>query len=154
GGIQSSGGITFSSNRGITLGASGGTFNTTTSNNIQLTNVVTGAGGLTKTGPATLIVDGAHTYSGTTTVNAGTIQLSSSSNRLPTSTALSLTVSGATFDLNAKDQTVGSLAGVSGTIVDNSNNGSTSTLTCGGDNSSTSYAGLLKNSGTSSAKLN
>ena len=56
--------------------------------------------------------------------------------RLPSTTALSLTNSGATLDLSANAQTVGSLAGAVGTSV--LNGGS---FTAGGDGSSTAFGG-------------
>ena len=65
-----------------------------------------------------------------------------SGGRLPSNTAVSLTNSGATLDLSAAVQTVGSLAGVAGTSV--INDGS---LTAGGDGSSTTFAGSLSGTG-------
>ncbi|MCP9751955.1 hypothetical protein [Ferruginibacter sp. HRS2-29] len=73
GGILASGGaINFSSNRGITLGASGGLFDAT-GGTITLTNIVTGSGSLTATA-GTVLLATAHTYTGNTIVNAGTLQ--------------------------------------------------------------------------------
>lgn len=70
--------IDFSSNRGITLGLSGGTFSPASSQSITLTNVVTGSGRLAMSGSGTLIMAGAHTYTGNTTINSGTIRLNAS----------------------------------------------------------------------------
>ena len=62
---------------------------------------------------------------------------------LPTGTAVSITGSGATFDLGNISQTIGSLAGVEGSNVNLENN----ILTTGGDNTSTTFAGVITGSG-------
>ena len=69
-----------------------------------------------KSGSGTLRLGGTNTYTGTTTVVDGTLQIDASSNRLPIATAMVLgggTTSG-TFDLNGFSQEVSSLT-VSGT---------------------------------------
>ena len=93
---------------------------------------------LTKSGAGTLTLSGNNTYSGATTVSAGTLQAASA-------TALSansdFTV-GSTLDLNGFSNSIGSLAG-SGTIT---NSGAApATLSAGGDNTSTTFSGVLQN---------
>jgi autotransporter-associated beta strand protein len=111
-------------------------------------------GGIVGTGPLTLTNNGpndglelsaVNTYTGATTVASGVHRVLFSANgAVPTGSAL--TVNGvARF---AQSSTVGSLAG-SGTILV----GSGQTLTVGGDNSSTDFAGSLSFSGTSDAAL-
>jgi autotransporter-associated beta strand protein len=73
--LTSAASTTFSSNRGITLGASGGIFDVASGHTFTLTSVTTGSGALTKNSTGTLIMTGAHTYTGLTTVNAGTLNL-------------------------------------------------------------------------------
>lgn len=67
------------SNRGITIGASGGTFdvalNTTTS--IGASNIISGTGDLTKLGEGRLTINGDNTYDGVTYITEGIIQINS-----------------------------------------------------------------------------
>ncbi len=94
GGIQAtSGNITFSSNRGITLGTSGGTLNAVTPRTITALNIITGSGPLNVTGAGTglVLMTGPHTYSGNTTISSGTLQLNrTGGNTIPTSNNLIL----------------------------------------------------------------
>lgn len=65
-------------NRGISLGANGGTFNTNTSTTLTVSNVISGSGHLTKAvGAGTLILTNANTYTGNTTVLTGTLRIAS-----------------------------------------------------------------------------
>ncbi len=65
-------------NRGITLGASGGTFNTNASTTLTVSSVIAGSGNLTKSvGSGTLTFTKANTYTGSTTVLAGTLRIAS-----------------------------------------------------------------------------
>ena len=66
----------FSSARGVTLGAGGGTFKTDA--DLALTSAISGSGGLFKSGAGTLTLDADNTYSGATTVAAGTLSVSGS----------------------------------------------------------------------------
>ena len=59
------------SNRGITIGASGGTFETAATTTATVGNVITGGGPLTKEGAGTLLFTAVNTNSGPTTVNNG-----------------------------------------------------------------------------------
>jgi autotransporter-associated beta strand protein len=58
-------------NRGITVGAGGGTFETAVSTTATISSVITGGGAITKEGAGTLIFTAANTNTNTTTVNAG-----------------------------------------------------------------------------------
>ena len=78
GGIQATlGNITFSSNRGITIGAVGGTFNVATTRTITALNIITGSGALNITGAGTglVLMTGQHTYTGATIISSGSLQL-------------------------------------------------------------------------------
>ncbi|NCW74658.1 MAG: hypothetical protein EBW06_08775, partial [Gammaproteobacteria bacterium] len=84
-----------------------------------------------------LTLTGANTYSGATTINAGTLKATGT---LSDSTAVTV-ASGATYDFDATD-TVGSIAGA-GTI----NIASSQTLSAGNDNSDTEFSGVLEGAG-------
>ncbi len=135
--IQSDAGtLTLSGN--IALGANsltvGGAGNTTQS------AVISGTGSLTKDGAGTLTLNGANTYSGPTTVSAGTLRLGASE-RINNLSAVTV-ASGATFDVNGQTETVGSLAGAGIVSL------GTGSLTAGGDNTSTTFSGDLNGTGT------
>jgi autotransporter-associated beta strand protein len=62
---------------------------------------------------------------------------------LPATTPVNITASGASLDLNGENQTIGSLAGVAGSAVTLE----AGTLTTGGNNTSTAFAGSISGSG-------
>ncbi len=100
---------------------------------------ITGStGGLTKSGEGTLILEGANTYTGTTTVNSGTVRLSGSGTLGAVANGLT-TRQGGTVDLNGLNLGVGAFAG-SGTI---SNAGALATLTIGNGNGAGLFTGLI-----------
>jgi autotransporter-associated beta strand protein len=72
------GGVSYSTTNSITLGAGGATVNLGTGEDKTLDRVLTGAGGLTKTGAGTLTLSGANTYTGGTTITGGTLQVDGS----------------------------------------------------------------------------
>lgn len=81
--------FTVNANRNITLGASGGTFDTNGFNG-TLAGVISGTGALTKTGTGTLTLSGVNTYSGGTTVNNGTLAIAADSALGATNSTLTL----------------------------------------------------------------
>lgn len=105
---------------------------------LEIKGVISGAGGLTKVGPDTVILSGQNTYQGATSVTNGILRIGIT-NALPVGTALS-TTTGATLDLNGFDQTVASLSG-NGKVANSAY--SFSTFTTGSSNSSTTFAGDL-----------
>jgi autotransporter-associated beta strand protein len=109
-----------STNRGITLGASGGTFNAASGHTITLTTVTTGSGALKKDGVGTLTMTGAHTYTGLTTVNAGTLNLNRTGGGTLPATNNVTVASGATLVVST-DQTLNNLTvAAGGTVTVNS----------------------------------
>jgi fibronectin-binding autotransporter adhesin len=101
-------------------------------------------GGLIKTGSGWITLNGACSYTGTTTINEGTIQCGAI-NVLPSSTACILSnTAEAVLDLNNFSNTIASLSG-GGTNGGNVTLGS-GTLTVG-DATNTSYAGMISGTG-------
>jgi autotransporter-associated beta strand protein len=76
----------------------------------------------------------------TDTVSSG---IATNNQYLPAGTAVNITTSGAKLDLNGNNQTIGSLAGVTGSLVSLGNG----VLTSGGNNTSTIFAGVISGSG-------
>ena len=112
------------------------------SNALTFGGVIGGSGALTQAGASTLTLTGANTYTGATTVNAGTLQVGAT-NALSSGSALTLNGT-SILDLNGYSSTIGSLAGVAGTSVTSGVAGS-ATLSAGGNNTSTTFAGVMQN---------
>jgi fibronectin-binding autotransporter adhesin len=104
--------MTLSSNRGIQLGTAGGTIDVASAQTLTyggvIANVSAQTGGLTKTDTGTLLLTNTNTYSGGTTLSAGTVDVQNSA-------ALgsgALAINGGTLDL----QTGGALTAYNTTI--------------------------------------
>ncbi|MCX6858129.1 MAG: autotransporter-associated beta strand repeat-containing protein, partial [Verrucomicrobia bacterium] len=107
-----------------------------------------GLGNLLVSGSGTRVLGGGNGYTGTTTINGGTLQIASGSltEVLPDRTDVTLAnAAGAQLDLNGKNETIGSLAG-GGTTGGNIALGS-GTLTTGTNGLSTSFAGVISGLG-------
>jgi autotransporter-associated beta strand protein len=103
-----------------------------------------GGGNLVKGGSGTVIFQNSTTYSGSTTINAGKVQLGVA-NALPTGTAVTLAnTAGATLDLHGFNQTLSELNG-GGTTGGNVTLGA-GTLTVG-DSSNLTYGGVISGGG-------
>ena len=119
--ITNNGTLVFSRNNTITQGT-------------DFASVIAGTGNVIKEGSGTLVLSGANTYAGATTISAGTLTVSGGSAIVDTG-AVSVS-SGAVFNLSASE-TIGSIAGA-GNVTLGAN-----TLTTGSDNSSTTLSGVL-----------
>jgi fibronectin-binding autotransporter adhesin len=135
-------GITaLATNKGITLGTGGGTWddpNADSGNAHIYGGVITGTGPFTKTGAGVLSLTGLQTYSGDTNVNGGWLKVRTTSERFPDGSALTV-AAGATFEIaSGLSETMGSLAG-GGTLAILGSGAAT----FGGSNSSTTYSGQV-----------
>jgi len=128
-----------SANRGVTLGASGGTLSADASRTLTVNSIIAGAGTLAKAGDGIVILSGDNTYGGATTVSAGTLRLGAA-DRIPNASAVTVS-SGATLDLNGNSDVVGSLAGAGAVTL------GAGTLTAGGNNTSTAFSGTMTGTG-------
>jgi len=95
--------------------------------------------GIIKTGAGTMVLSGPNSYTGSTSINAGTLKLGASG-VIPDASAVTVT---GTLDMNTFSETVGSITGA-GTI-DNVAGAGTPILTCGGDGTGTTYSGIIQN---------
>jgi autotransporter-associated beta strand protein len=100
---------------------------------------------LTKSGPGTLSLGGANSFTGNTYVNAGVLQLSNA-NAVQNSTVVENLNNSLTFGAGIGTFNVGGLSGA-GNLALTDTASSPVTLSVGGDNASTIYSGLLSGSG-------
>ncbi len=139
--IGSDAGTLTLSNVGTITGSGFGLTLTGAGNGVVDSIIGTGAGTVSKTGAGTWTLNGVNTYTGATTIGAGTLALGAA-NSIATSSGVGLTASGATLDISAANQTLQSLTGVSGSIV----NLGTRTLTLN-PATSDSFAGNIQGTG-------
>lgn len=105
---------------------------------------ISGTGNLTQVGPGALTLTAPSSYTGITTVAGGTLRAGAAQVFAPMS---AFTVNaGATLDLASANQTIGSLAGA-GLVTLGSGR-----LITGGLNTSTTFAGIISDSGSGSVK--
>ncbi|QYM79705.1 autotransporter-associated beta strand repeat-containing protein [Horticoccus luteus] len=130
-------------NRGIALGASGGTFDTAAGTGLTYGGIIAGSGALTKSGDGTLTLAGANTFTGDTTVAAGSLVLGDA-NALQYST---VTVSAGSLGFG--HLTSANLGGLTGTAPLSLINESAAAvaLTIGGSNVDGTYSGALSGTG-------
>ncbi len=141
--LQATASFTLSSKRGIVLGPTSGsdtgTIDVTSGQTLTyggiLANNGSGTGAFTKIDSGTLTLSGLNTYTGPTTISAGTVA-DGISNALPSGTVLS---DSGTLDLNGYSQQVASVTG-SGTVTNSSSTAGTFTVNNG---SSDTFAGLV-----------
>jgi|GEM_PF-1667768 len=118
-------------------------------NNPNISNAITGTGSVTQIGTGTVTLSGANTYSGATTVTAGTLKAGILNQAFGLGSAVSVGVVG-TLDLAGLNETIGSLAD-SGLVT--STAPGTPTLTTGTDNTDTEFLGSIQNGSSASVGL-
>jgi len=106
---------------------------------ITQSGVISGTGSLTKDGSGTLLLSGANTYTGATTISEGTLRLGGNE-RIANTSAVTV-AAGASFDLDNRTETVGSIAGAGNIMI------GTGQLIAGGNNTSTTFSGDLTGTG-------
>ena len=79
-----------------------------------LSGVISGSGAFKQLGTGTTMLTAAESYTGGTTVDAGTLQLGAGGSLANGS---NLTINGGTFDLNGHNQTIGDLSGTGGAVT-------------------------------------
>ena len=152
--------FTLNANRGIQVGATANTsISVKTGISVTYNGVIADkpstVGVLAKQGAAILILGGVSTYSGATSINNGTIQLSGGNNRLPIGTILNIGQAANTnlgiFNLNGNNQEIAGLVSTGGLNVSVSKNTVTSsspaTLTISGSGTYSYGTGTTFNSG-------
>ncbi len=115
---------------------------------------ISGTGGLTQTAPSVLNISGLNSYSGQTTISAGTLQIGNS-NALEGSTAVSFGGNSGILDLNGNSISIASLSSVSGgTVTNNATGSGTQTLTLASTAAATAtFAGVIQNGPTRTVAL-
>ena len=103
--------------------------------------IISGTGELIKLGPDGITLTGASTYTGPTTISAGTLNFGTD-NVLPSTSAVSVN-SGANLNFSNFSGTIGSLAGA-GRVISLSGS---SIVTTGADHTSTTFTGVISGPG-------
>jgi len=117
----------------------GGDDSSTTFSGIITSDPFPPGGGLTKEGMGTFTLSGLNTYTGATTVNAGTLRADSTM-AFGDNSAVTVAMD-ATLDLNDNNNTIGSLAGVGSVTLGNA------ILTTGGNDQDTEFSGIISGTG-------
>ncbi len=130
------------------IATAGNTLTITGTGNTEAMGAITGTGGIVKNGIGALILESTgNSYSGATTVNAGSLQIDAHGAG-PSASAVSLAAAGTTLNVNNYNATVGSLSGVDGSVVTLGSG----TLIAGGNDGSTTFVGTMAGNGGSFVK--
>ena len=126
--------------------------NAITSSWARINGVISGStGSLIKTGGGNLILGGANSYGGGTTVQSGMLQLANAAGL--GSTSGPLTVNGGLLHLNDLNIAVGNLTGTGGTIANNASNLRTLTIGSGNGDGGIYHGVIANRTGTGTGTL-
>ncbi len=116
--------------------------------------ITMGANDLVKAGPGILALSGTTTGTKTIEIHEGTLRLRTSSERISDDQRVYLTTSGTLFDVAGYTETIGSLAGEIGSVVDmrGAGTGGAGTLRVNRDNTGTIMAGVIQGAGSTLIK--
>jgi len=122
------------------------TFNTQNAGAVTVLNgVISGTGNVIVSGHGTFLINTAQTYSTETIINQGTFE-AGAANVFSANSAVILSTGG-TLNLGNSNQTIASLSGTGGQVILSTSSSSPATLTVGGNNTSTAYAGTISGFG-------
>lgn len=118
------------------------TSSTTGPSAVDFQGDITGAGGVTKAGPGTVLLTGAKSYAGATTVASGTLKLGSA-NAIPSGAGKGDVYTHATLDLGGFDATVNGLWG-DGRVTNNRTAAGGNVLTVGANHAASTFSGAIQ----------
>lgn len=138
--------LSTSNGSGLTLAGSGAGIETNFSAaaSVSISVPLAGTAGFTKTGTGRVVMNSVSTYTGSTVVSQGVLQVATGNDRLPITTDLSVSSGASLVISSGRSQQLNSLSG-SGTVT--GSGASLATLTLGGNNASFSFAGNMQNGG-------
>ena len=146
--LQAGGTITSADTRYVTM-TGAGTIDTN-SNAVSIAGIIGGTGALTKSGVGTLTLSAANTFSGSTTVSAGTLALT---NDLALRNSALVTTGAGTVTLSGTTPTFGGLSGASGNLASVISTGYNlaTNLTLNPQSGSVTYGGVIADGATGMA---
>jgi autotransporter-associated beta strand protein len=144
-------------NRGVTIGASGGTFNTNASTTLTVASIIAGSGGLVKMGTGTLINSGAgfNSHTGPITVSEGILRFAKTAavGAIDNIAAVSV-ASGASLQFdNASLYTIETMGNISGAGTIESIGAAPINLKVNNDNLSSTFSGQINSTNNGGLEL-
>ena len=126
----------------VILVGTGASFGANAASTLTVDGVISGGPLQTVTIEGSVVVEWADpmTYTGDTNITSGTLRYVQGRDRISDSSAVTVSL-GATYDLNNRNDTIGSLAGAGSVTLD------TATLTTGADDTSTTFSGIISETG-------